>query len=284
MMTTKTRSEDDEVQKPRPMMKLNANTVVMALFGVVLALTAIDLGRRWMNPAANPDEALNPDPVGFGVGQQAPDFTLKDAHAAPRTLSSLVKGDTLLTFICGCRKCRTLQTYIAKLRKKMGPTAPAVVSVASIDPDAEQAYLRDVGLPQTILFEKSDGPVNARYKGHPCPRVFRMDAQRKVTYISPSPMNDSVLDVIGRDMAHQLGFRLPGEPPAMQVEGGVKQLPVVEPLPSIGEPPMVPPPGMRKNIEASRRRAAEEKKRPGPKPDETKLPPYLRTPDILNGR
>jgi hypothetical protein len=284
MMNSKTRSDDDEGQKPRPTMKLNANTVVMALFGAVLALTAIDLGRRWMNPAAaNQDEVLNPDPS-FRVGQQAPDFTLKDAHAEPRTLSSLVKGDTLLTFICGCRKCRTLQTYIAKLRKKMGPTAPAVVSVASIDPDAEQAYLRDVGLPQKILFEKSDGPVNKQYKGHPCPRVYRMDGQRKVTYISPMPMNDSVLDVIGRDVAHQLGFRLPGEPPAMQAEGGVKQIPVVEPLPSTGEPPMVPPPSMRKSIEDSRRREAERKKQAGTNADETKLPPYLRTPDILNGR
>ncbi|MGV3720904.1 MAG: peroxiredoxin family protein [Actinomycetota bacterium] len=142
----------------------------------------------------------------FQEGALAPDFTLPDNKGQMRSLASLVKGDTILCFLCGCSHCRHMQTYLTGLLKGMGDRAPAVVSVTTAPVEMEEAWRRDTGLAQTLLYEpKTDGsPVTAMYRGHPCPRVFRLDGDRRVTWIGPSPGEVNRMQDVGEAVARNL--------------------------------------------------------------------------------
>jgi peroxiredoxin len=147
----------------------------------------------------------------FRQGDVAPDFTLPDSSGKRRSLSSLVHQDTMLCFLCGCDRCRTMQMYLGEMLRSLGPRAPKVVSVSSAPPESEAAWRRDTKLDQIILYDSKESgkPVTELYRGHPCPRLFRLDADRRVTWIGPSPARLANLDLLGQAMARNLGYRIP---------------------------------------------------------------------------
>jgi peroxiredoxin len=196
--------------KPR----LNANGwVLIVLLGILLVI-AVDVGRTYLFPPgqaqalAEARRSLEPE---FKVGDPAPDFTLKDVSGKSHTLSKSVKGDTMLFFACGCANCRAMQTYLGRLQRQVGDRFPEVVSVTTMVPEAEVAYRRDTKLDQTILYEERNGPIMEQYKGHPCPRMFRVDGSRKVTWIGRSPAEERQIPVLAYEMAETLGFQSPRE-------------------------------------------------------------------------
>jgi peroxiredoxin len=204
------------------MKRWSSNTWILAILGAIIILTGLDMGRRLLagtppEPPPDPNALRTEMAPGFKEGEKAPDFTLPDAAGKKRRLAELVKGDTLLTFSCGCSNCRDVQAYLGKLRAQMGGKFPAVVTVATSPPEAEKSWIRDTELPQTMLFDNvQTKDVGNLYKGHPCPRVFRLDADRTVTWIGPSPRelpSPMNMEPMGYLVANQLGFEAPGDKP-----------------------------------------------------------------------
>ncbi len=187
--------------------------------GVILAVVLIDVS-GWL--ATDPDyvpppRATSPRqiPAGtnflpdFRVGDRAPDFTLPDSKGQPHRLSELATNDTMLCFICGCNNCRDLQTYMGQLISRIHENAPTVVSVATMPKEGNDAWIRDTVLRQTILYEKKEGPIMTQYKGHPCPRVYRLKPGMRVQWIGPSTKDTPYLEAIGRAVAANLGNPTP---------------------------------------------------------------------------
>jgi hypothetical protein len=194
----------------------SATTWVLMIVGGILLLVGIDVGRQVLvntsggvtaPDAEVPAEGKTPE---FKVGDKAPDFTFKDAAGTPHSLSSMVKGDTTLSFICGCSQCEEMQLWLSKLYKKMGAKAPKVVSVSTAAKEGEEAWKRKTELKQTIVFEE-DGPEKERvekiYKGHPCPRLFRLEPDLTVAWIGPSPTPDAPLDLMKEAVASMHGYQ-----------------------------------------------------------------------------
>jgi peroxiredoxin len=184
----------------------NANSLVLTVLLVILALVGIDVGRRMM---AGPVE-IKPPKVDttpeFKVGDAAPAFSFPDQHSTTLKFADLVRRDTLLVFSCGCAQCREFQTYLGKMEKTLGPKAPDVVSVNTTDPMAADSWMRSTGLKQTMLYgPHKDGPA-APYHGAPCPRAFRVSADHKITYIGKSRADGIPVQFLGEDLAQQLGF------------------------------------------------------------------------------
>jgi hypothetical protein len=221
----------------------NANTWVLVIFGTVILLVGIDIGRRAVQgrPVETPEDKRASAAPPFKVGDVSPDFTLPDNKGVNRSLAELVKGDTVLTFSCGCNSCREMQTYMGKLQRALGPKAPAFMSVTSSLPETEESWVRDTRLKQTILYQPKGGTTIDEWKGHPCPRNFRLDASRKVTYIGPSPSEGKTVDTQAYDIAENLGFATKGT-----AQAGQKQAPRLQlPAPSFPMPTPVsafPPP------------------------------------------
>jgi hypothetical protein len=184
---------------------------------LVIGGTGFDLlrgaARRPARPSATSDDravALRETTPEFGLGALAPDFTLPDRSGKMHHLASMVRGDTLLWFTCGCSNCIDLQGYLATLLHAMPGARPQVITVTTMPPEREDTYFRDTGLHQTLLYESKGGSLMTRYRGHPCPRIYRLASDRRITWISPSPRVVPYIDVIGHQLAEKLGFQEPG--------------------------------------------------------------------------
>ena len=215
----------------------NANTWLLGILIAIIGAIGIDVGRRMYSPP-KPDDSqaqkASHEPP-FKVGGTAPDFTLPDDHGQKHALSELVKGDTIVTFTCGCSSCRDMHTYMAKVLAKMGKNAPPVVTITSMPPAGEASWLRDTKLQQTFLFQPHEGVPEEKaayddmmrqlkgkdvptltdlYKGHPCPRVYRLDSGMKVTYIGPSAADSTTPPLastqIAYNFAQEMDFSIPG--------------------------------------------------------------------------
>lgn len=198
----------------------NANTWALAvLSGLVLVIggetlrTYLAGDRAAVEDAKKQMTAMDPP---FKKGEKAPDFTLTDGKGKKQELASLVsrtKQDTLLCFICGCNNCRSMQKYIDVLKSKLGANAPQVVSVSTMQPGAEPGYRKDVKLDQTLLYEEKPDAGKTSimdiYKGHPCPRIYRLRPDRTVEWIGPS-MKSVPIPAMGIQLAEDLGFRTLG--------------------------------------------------------------------------
>lgn len=208
----------------------NANTWVLAVLGAILLLVGIDVGRRMI---AGPAPAEAPKPVSakpdFKIGDPAPDFTFPDEKKQPRKLSELVKRDTLLTFSCGCNQCREFQTWTGKIMKTLGKRAPEVISVNTTQPDSAEAWKRDTGLQQVMLYgSHSQGPA-APYHGSPCPRSFLIGPDRKVKWIGGSRNEGRMVQQLGMELAQALDADGEGRLPKMEWQSD--RMPMAPPVP-----------------------------------------------------
>lgn len=194
----------------------NATGVVLIFILGLVVLAGFDVLRG----SGGPQAASSPEPPpavdasaqparfdpGFRVGETAPDFALPDRFGKVQRLSQMVRGDTLLFTTCGCAHCLDLQNYVGILLRKMGDRAPAVINLTTMPPDRELTWIRDTHLPQQFVYEKKNGPVTGMYRGHPCPRVFRLQPGLKVTWIGPSIKDALSLEAVGDAVAANLGF------------------------------------------------------------------------------
>jgi len=184
----------------------------VALLGgiLVLALVVGDVARQYFVNSTDVSfrQRMGELTPTFRVGDPAPEFSLPDATGKVRQLSSVVKGDTLLCFLCGCNLCRQMQINLGIMLRDI-PAPPAVISVTTAPVESEAAWKRDTELPQTMLYDSKEAgkPVSKQYRGDPCPRVFRLAADRSVTWIGPSPAQLRRMDEFGEALAQNLGYR-----------------------------------------------------------------------------
>jgi hypothetical protein len=197
--------------------KVGANVWLLAGLVLVAAAIGLDFALRQGRPPAPEPVSAGPDPAAeaavtpeFGVGDRAPDFTLPDVAGRRHRLADLVRGETYLWLTCGCAHCINLQTYFGILLDVHPGPDPLVINVTTMPLDREESYRRDVALRQVFLYEPKDGSVMHEYRGHPCPRIYRLDAERRVRWISPSPKTFPYIDALGNLLAEQLGFQEPG--------------------------------------------------------------------------
>jgi hypothetical protein len=180
---------------------------VLVGLGLLLLLIGYDVVNRSLRGTTAVVRAPEPKQIPpFRVGDLAPDFALPDSSGSTFQLSHLVSRDTLLCFTCGCSNCLDLQTYLGILVKRMGAKAPDVITVTTMPRDREATWFRDTHLKQRFLYERKEGPVVANYRGHPCPRVFRLKGDRTVAWIGTSPTDVDFFQLIGNEMAENLGF------------------------------------------------------------------------------
>jgi hypothetical protein len=137
----------------------------------------------------------------------------------------------LLWFICGCDACKELQGYATQLMRRLGPKAPDNIALTTQEPVAAKAWIRDTGFQQHMLFEKKNGPIMEKYRGHPCPRIYRLDADRRVRWISPSLARTRHMEDMGNSLAVQLGFE-PEIPSPMFPNAGKGKKPSLDQLPN----------------------------------------------------
>lgn len=200
--------------------KVGGNLWLLGVLGVVVLAIAGDFALRQIRGAAPPtpqDETetarrkaeadVTPE---FRVGDPAPDFTLPDREGKAHLLSGIVRGETYLWFTCACAHCINLQTYFGILLDTHPGPDPLVINVTTMPKEREETYRRDVALRQIFLYEDKGGPIMAQYRGHPCPRIYRLDGAGAVTWISPSPKVFPYIDALGNLLAEQLGFQEPG--------------------------------------------------------------------------
>lgn len=215
----------------------NANTWVLLVLLALIGVMGFDIARKFVTDSRAADRAQkppDPDPK-FKVGDTAPDFILPDAKGKKHALSELIHQDTLLSFNCGCANCRDMETYLATLQKQMGSKAPKFLTVSSMSPDREETWFRDTGLKQSLLYTSHDDPsVMNLYKGHPCPRMFRLSADRKVTWIGPSMLTIPSLKQVGSEVAANLGFST-----SEHKDASKPQAPILK-TDSDGNPPLAP--------------------------------------------
>jgi peroxiredoxin len=189
----------------------NANTWVVVILFTLIGLISIDIARQMVRSATEkpepPPPPTKPDPD-FKVGDLAPDFSLPDAKGKRVQFSKVAKGDSMLWFTCGCSNCLEVQEYMSTLSQRLGKRAPSIVNVTTMEATREAAWLKDSKLAQTILYEPdARSPVGMMYKGHPCPRFFRITPERKVAAIGPSPSTLPDMRMMSMMLADTLGFK-----------------------------------------------------------------------------
>lgn len=230
----------------------NSNTVLLAVFILILVGAGVDYGRRVLG-GDNPPPTLE-DPItkrgmkpDFKVGDLAPDFALPDDKKKMHKLSELVKKKTMLFFACGCSNCKDVQTWLADMREKRKDDFPPVITITSAPPESEAAWLRDTGLPQEMLFwsaAASPDPM-AIYKGKPCPRIYVVNSDRTVKFIGTSMAESPGVQSIGYEILKELGFGAASSPEAMHKLMGDKAkmapLPKAQPVAVPSLPPYAQP-------------------------------------------
>jgi peroxiredoxin len=193
----------------------NANTVLLAVFVLILLGAGVDYGRRVLGGTGQPDVKASAEAIksswlpAFKVGDSAPDFALPDANSEPHKLSELVKSDSMLFFACGCENCKQIQTWLSRLvQQKKIKHMPNVITVTSAPPEAEKAWIRDTSLKQKILYAPHGDKapdVMSIYKGKPCPRIYLLKGDRTVKFIGKSMSEVPGVQMIGMEIVKELG-------------------------------------------------------------------------------
>src|SRR5438046_324953 len=91
-------------------------------------------------------------------------------------------------FLCGCSRCQLMVSAVTKIEKMSQSDKPQHLSVMTMSPDGLLSWQDRTGYHGTFLFDNGEEkPVVHRYDGAPCPRVYILDSDLRVEYVSPSP-------------------------------------------------------------------------------------------------
>src|SRR5262245_17641299 len=126
---------------------------------VVMVLVAAE--RLWADPPAKaasdaPAKKEAKKEAGLTIGQQAPDFKIKDASGNEIDLAELsAKGPVLVRLTCGCIGCDKELTYFQSLH---------------------EAY-KDAGLTSVAVFKEPDKKVEAYVKEKKLNMLYAVDSK-----------------------------------------------------------------------------------------------------------
>lgn len=139
-------------------------------------------------------------PIGPGVGQQAPPFSLPTLDDAEVALESYRGRPVLLHFWASwCPPCR--EEWPAWQTFASSPAAAGIVILAvnvEESPEVVRQFLGEDRPPFPVLLD-SDGQVNARYHIRALPMTFLIDAEGIVRRVVPGGMSVEALErLVGR--------------------------------------------------------------------------------------
>jgi peroxiredoxin len=147
---------------------------------------------------ASPGHALE-------VGGLAPDFTLSDYDGKAYRLSEFHGRRVLLTFFCGCSKCRSLAPEWDRLHRASHRVA--VLGIAGLGPAHADEFRQATHVTFPILFD-SGYAVAARYRSSECPRCWVVDERGRVAWTNRP--EDSLSAITGGLRRHLLISRSQG--------------------------------------------------------------------------
>jgi peroxiredoxin len=171
--------------------RLSGNAWVCLIVLVVLFATVGEQTLRSRSADEKPEPRPEPNLTfagPFKLGQQAPDFTLKDAKGHPVSLHQYRGKRVLLNFFCGCSFCQAVAVGWEQMRKEKNLKPMAVVAVASYKPDHDLKFRQETGATFPILFDTEQRDIATKYDSRICPRVWVLDEQGRILYTSPSPL------------------------------------------------------------------------------------------------
>ncbi|MEO6758227.1 MAG: thioredoxin family protein [Saprospiraceae bacterium] len=138
-----------------------------------------------------------------GIGDVAPDFTLKNVDGNMVQLSGLkdVKG-TIVIFTCNtCPYAKAYESRIIALHQKYAALGYLVVAINSNDPNVQpgdsydkmQARAKEKSYPFAYLYDQSQEIAQA-YGAIKTPHVYILDKDRKIQYIGAIDDNSEDAD------------------------------------------------------------------------------------------
>ncbi len=134
---------------------------------------------------------------GLGIGDQAPDFKLKNVDGKMYALADIKDAEGkapkgyIVTFTCNtCPFAKMYEDRLIALHNKMAPRGWPVVAIQPNDPEIQpgdsfgqmQQRAREKGFPFVYLLDEGQ-TVYPAYGAERTPHVFLLDAGRKVRYI-----------------------------------------------------------------------------------------------------
>jgi peroxiredoxin len=173
--------------------RLSANTWVALTLLVILAATVSEQmlrPRRLEKPPAERPQVASTFAGPFKLGQEAPNFTLKDVKGRPVSLHQYRGKRVLLNFFCGCSFCRGVAMSWGRMlsmeAKQLKPTE--TLAVASFKPDYDKQFRQESGWKGKIVYESGPRAVATKYDSRICPRVWVLDEKGRILYTNPSPL------------------------------------------------------------------------------------------------
>jgi peroxiredoxin len=115
-------------------------------------------------PAAAMQPAVQPDDL---LGQQRPDFTLRDANGKPASAGDFDGKILLLNFWASwCRPCVDEMPMLSDLQRAHAERGLQVVGIALDDPQRAQAFAKDLELAYPLLYGLADAARVGRLYGN----------------------------------------------------------------------------------------------------------------------
>ena len=131
-------------------------------------------------------------PVGFRVGERAPEFDLLSV-GEDRSLRSadLIGKPVIINFFCGCNFCSIVGKEWVANRDKLGDAVLVAVQSShwTYSPDAVRDYRKKTGWTWPVLADMQRQMAN-RYNALTCPRLFVVDRQGIIRYASEAGASD----------------------------------------------------------------------------------------------
>jgi AhpC/TSA family len=203
-----------------PMPRWSTNTWMLVCLGCVILLIAGDITRRAVHPAPEtppkPPPGMKLDTNGRPItwepqiGKEARDFALPDETGKIHHLSDFKgKGNVVLTFFCGCNACADMAKQLAETYRRNPKKVVPTVSVFTShwDPAGTPGWVNRTNAHFNYIYSRVDPALVDIYRGTPCPKVYILDKNLKIRYISvPSNALSSNQPTL-EEVTHVLGIK-----------------------------------------------------------------------------
>ncbi|MDQ2731439.1 MAG: peroxiredoxin family protein [Armatimonadota bacterium] len=129
------------------------------------------------------------------LGKVAPDFSTTTQSGKPFNLSAMKGHKLVVTFYCGCDRCREMSNNLAVAQKTPALKGIPFFSVTHMLPARSKEFFGQTGELSTPLNEVAAAGkgIAARYDSKTCPRVWYIGADGRVQYYSRLGENPNIV-------------------------------------------------------------------------------------------
>lgn len=136
-----------------------------------------------------------PDSEDPYMGKAAPDFSTTTQGGKPFKLSAMRGHKVVLTFYCGCDRCREMSDDLAAAQKTPALKGVPFFAVTHMLPARAKQFFGQTGEVSTALNEvpEANKGIAAKYDSKTCPRVWYIGPDGRVQYYSRLGENASIV-------------------------------------------------------------------------------------------